>query len=95
MTFAISRCRGDVRPAVQGMPADPLLGANCRAFGASGALYYSAWHTAANICTLPAGPQYWLNIMPADAGDGLTPQESTCENEAHARCHVGATHRAM
>jgi hypothetical protein len=95
MLFAISRCRGDVRPPVAGMPADPLLGGNCRAFGASGAIYYSAFNVGANLCSLPAGPEYWLNIMPADPGDGLAPGETTCEDEAHARCHVGATHRAM
>jgi hypothetical protein len=95
MYFSLSRCRGDVRPAVPGAAGDAPLGVSCRGFTSEGTLYYSTGAGSVDVCKLPPGEPYWINVMPADPADGLAPGESTCENASHARCHVGALHRAL
>ena len=92
MFFAISPCRGDVRPAVAGMPADPFLSSACRAYSPSAALTLSVTQAQAGTCKLEQGRTYWIVAMAANPDDGLTPGETTCETPERRFCDVSARH---
>ena len=80
MFISISPCAGDLRPA--NMDAGGFLAAGCRKFANTGTLVFSTspslGSSNSNACKLEAGKQYYINVLPADPNDGLTPGEHSC-----------------
>lgn len=73
----ISPCAGDFRLRSFAVPNTDALHPNCRTHTQDGTLFYGTTGGAAQ-CALQPGQTYFLNIIFADPGGGLSPVENTC-----------------